>query len=335
MRTIPRGPLNEAQRSQLLRLCRSESVPYRVVVRSWIVLLADSGKTDREIGRLLRVTPITVARWRARFALFGIDGLRRDAPRTGAPSRLPRETVRRILDMTQRAPPPGRGRWTTRTLAREVGVSHTSVRRVWNRYRLRPTAHQRARIALRPGLRPTRIELEGVYVNPPRFALALSTGPVPPHAANGLGMHAGSGPRSSSRSDDTWILDLMGALDKLERGGVSRGSRRFADQELLRFVDALGPGGWNRRINLVVRVEHGLVPASVLQWLTRRPWVAAEVSAAKASWRRRIIEVIRDAGPTLRLSAAPLAMPGFLRAVSLAKDPRTSVCRPFVWIRGR
>jgi hypothetical protein len=130
-------------------------------------------------------------------------------------------------------------------------------------------------------------------------------------------------------------MDMMGALDKLDRSAVSHGSRRFADQELLGFIDSLGPTGWNRRINLVLRVERGGVPAGIAQWLARRPWVTGESFVGKESWRQRIIEVVRGASPPGRIAVAPFAFPGFVRAVGEWNDARASMSPPFVWIRGR
>lgn len=332
---ILRGRLNEAQRSQLLKLCRSESAPYRVVVRSWVVLLAASGKTDREISCILGVSPITVARWRTRFALFGIDGLRKEAPRTGTPPPLPSETVRQILAKTQQGRPPGRARWTTRSLAHEVGVSHTTVRRIWDRYRSRPTGPERARIAPDARFRPMKIDLEGVYVNPPRYAVAFSVGRGTFRVRQDSDVHERGESQEASRSDGIWLMDMMGALDRLDRRAASRGPGRFADQELLRFVDSLGSTGWSRRTEIVFRMERGGLPVAITRWSSRHPWISCESCVGKETWRRRLIEVVRQANPNGPIPAAPAAFPRFLGAVSTISSTGTRNARPFVWIRGR
>ena len=85
MPRLPRIVLRPDQYVALVRWSRGGSTPYRLVKRAQIVLLASEGRNNREIARAVGVNPITVRRWRSRFRLLGLEGIRRDAPRLGSP----------------------------------------------------------------------------------------------------------------------------------------------------------------------------------------------------------------------------------------------------------
>ena len=126
------------QRDELLRWTRASTTPQRVVVRSTIVLLAAAGWTDSRIAADVGVTRRTVALWRGRFVTTGGRALLVDAPGRGRKPGRDVATVERILAMTAQPPSDG-NRWTVRSLARAVGVSHATVQRVWKEH-VRDTA---------------------------------------------------------------------------------------------------------------------------------------------------------------------------------------------------
>lgn len=122
--------LTDEGRDELLRWVRGSTTPQRLVTRSTIVLLASAGWTDSRIASELGVTRRTVALWRSRFLEQGSRGLLVDAPGRGRKRGRNRQIVERVLEMTAKPPVEG-GRWTVRSLARAVGVSHATVQRVW------------------------------------------------------------------------------------------------------------------------------------------------------------------------------------------------------------
>lgn len=129
--------LSAVQRTQLVRWVRATTTPQRVVTRSVVVLLAGRGWGDARIASELGVTRRTVALWRTRFARGGSGALLVDAPGRGRKPGRDREAVARIEAMSRQRPPEG-SRWTVRSLARAVGVSHATVQRVWREHRLQP-----------------------------------------------------------------------------------------------------------------------------------------------------------------------------------------------------
>ena len=48
------------------------------------------------------------------------------------------ERVKQLVDTTLRTTPKGETHWSTRSLAHQEGVSHSTIRRIWNAHRLKP-----------------------------------------------------------------------------------------------------------------------------------------------------------------------------------------------------
>ena len=120
--------LTPRDRARLQRAVRSRLIPVRQHLRSRIVLMAADGLPDAEIARRLQIDKRTVRLWRERFAREGLDALRRDAPRTGRPSRLGDDVwgiARQLRD----------DGWRLSDIARQLAVSAATVSRLLARRR--------------------------------------------------------------------------------------------------------------------------------------------------------------------------------------------------------
>jgi len=322
--------LSERQRSQLQAWSRGRSTPFRIVIRSWIVLLASSGKSNREICRILRTNPITVARWRSRFNLFGTDGIRTEAPHGGSPLPLSDEVVRAIVRKTLEGSSRAR-RWSSRSLAREMGVSHTTVERVWRRHELRPLRTQAHRLAIGLRPRPKLSALAGVYVNPPQRAVVFAFGergaPVP-------AARPSRAVRASFRHAEPWIMDLIGGLDALERHELRSDSRRFVVAELVTFFRAIGErAGKDQRLLVLLESSTPELPVPLQRWLRRHPRIRVQACLGTDAWKRRLLELVHRTGETTGPAAGPEGLPDFLDAVGAWRRAREGAHGPFAWSR--
>src|SRR4051794_41754606 len=80
--------LTDPERRELSRRARSVRTPHRDRVRARIVLSAGAGEANAVIARRVGVSGDTVRKWRKRFVVGRLAGLR-DAPRPGRPRRVP------------------------------------------------------------------------------------------------------------------------------------------------------------------------------------------------------------------------------------------------------
>ena len=174
MRVAPPVVLSPEQRRELEGYARGRRVPLRLVQRSQALLLAAEGKRNIEIAQTLGVGRDTVAHWRSRFSSHGLAGVKRDAPRSGRKPTIDEALVATIVRKTTQETPAGATQWSTRSMAREVGISEASVRRIWRRHGLKPHRVRSFKLSTDPEFAEKLRDVVGLYLNPPERALVLS-----------------------------------------------------------------------------------------------------------------------------------------------------------------
>ncbi len=329
-----RATLSERQQALLEKWSRGGSTPYRVVLRSRIILLSAQGLSNRRIARRMRINPITVARWKSRFRVLGVDGLLLEAPRLGSPPRIPRDLVRRIVRTTLYEPPSSGSRWSTRSLARAVGVSHSTVRRVWKAYDVHPPRSRRVALPEDPRFVPRFLDVIGLYVNPPHRAIALSVRRATPGSLSRSGAVATPSEPSVRLPNRAWTVPLMNTLTMLE-GRAPRGSApRYHDQELLTFLHLVGRSRRGReRVVLLTQPADDRAVARLDRWVQRHPEFSVHPSPGSEPLPRMLIEWLGSTSPLRTASALPESLPGLRSAVERWMRDASGEARPFAWTR--
>jgi transposase len=106
-------------------------------LRARIVLACDRDRSNRKVSKLLRVSTQTVGKWRARFAARRVQGLL-DQPRSGAPRSISDSLVEAVVAKTLHEKPSDGAHWSSRRMAKAVGLSQTAVLRIWRAFDLEP-----------------------------------------------------------------------------------------------------------------------------------------------------------------------------------------------------
>ena len=138
MRKIERIEISATDRERLERLIRDRNTPQKVVWRARIVLLAAEGLMAEGIAATVGKSLLTVRRWRRRYGGEGVDGLLRDATRPSRVKPLTPEKINQVVHMTLHQKPPNETHWSVRSLAKAIGVSYSSVQRIWHAHGLKP-----------------------------------------------------------------------------------------------------------------------------------------------------------------------------------------------------
>jgi transposase len=161
--------LTTSERQELTSRARSRSLPAGDVQRARVILALDQGESFTQICSSLGCSRTYVSQWKKRFLQDGLSGLY--ARHRGRPveKRTPRLEAR-ILAWTRRKPPDGSTHWSTRKLAKKLGVSHMMVARVWARAGLRPHRVDRYMASNDPDFESKAADILGLYVNPPQHA---------------------------------------------------------------------------------------------------------------------------------------------------------------------
>jgi len=173
MRVAQAITLDQRNRLQLERQARGRSIPFCVALRSRIVLLAADGLQNKQIAVQLKISTRMVGLWRSRFLLPGVAGLLKDAPRPGRTPSIPTAVIDAVIYKTTQTTPANATHWSTRTMAREVGISEASVRRIWHAHGLKPHLVETFKISRDPQFADKLEAIVGLYLNPPEHALVL------------------------------------------------------------------------------------------------------------------------------------------------------------------
>src|SRR3954451_18641830 len=138
MRKATKVILTEADRLALSAIVRDRNSPQKHVWRAQIVLLTAEGCGTMELTRRTGTSKTSVWRWQERFLAEGVPGLLRDKTR---PSRIPPlgiEVEAHVVAATQTAAPGETTHWTSAAMARHIGISVSSVQRIWRKHGLQP-----------------------------------------------------------------------------------------------------------------------------------------------------------------------------------------------------
>jgi transposase len=130
-----------------------------------VLACAEPGATISGVAATFGVSRPTVALWRKRFAERGPDGLL-DEPRPGAPRRITDEQIERAVVTTLEGEPPNATHWSTRALARAVGLSQSAVVRIWHAFALAPHRSETFKLSRDPLFIDKVRDIVGLYLNP-------------------------------------------------------------------------------------------------------------------------------------------------------------------------
>jgi transposase len=163
--------VSDEDRSTLTTWIRSSTVSAGHAERAAIVLACAEGSGTSEAARRLGVSRPTVIKWRDRFAEHGMAGLDEE-PRSGRPKTIDDAA---IIAATLDPPPERLGvtHWSTRLLARQLGVGDATVARAWRRYHVQPWRRETFKFSTDPELVAKVRDVVGLYLDPPEKAIVL------------------------------------------------------------------------------------------------------------------------------------------------------------------
>lgn len=163
-------------RTVLERVIADGKTPQKLATRARIVLSSGLGLGTMAIAQKARVSKPTVWRWQEAYMEGGIERLRKDkdkGPTAGKP-RISDEVRLRIVTMTAKEKPANATHWSARMLAKEVGVGHTTVQRVWKEHGLKPHLTRSFKLSKDRQFAEKVQDVVGLYLDPPDNALVLS-----------------------------------------------------------------------------------------------------------------------------------------------------------------
>ena len=326
--------LSEDQRSQLGRYARGRRVAKRLVERASIVLLAAEGQEKVGIAAELGISRHTVARWRQRFVEWGISGLEKDAPRPGRTPKLDREE---IIRKTTQEKPENATHWSTRSMARAVGVSEASVRRVWQQHGLKPHRSETFKVSRDPKFTEKLEDIVGLYLNPPQHAIVLSVEEKSQIQAldrtqPGLPMKKGRGETMTHDYKRHGTTTLFAALNTLDGSVLSQCRDHHTNEDwiaFLKLIEQRTPKG--KSLHIIADNYSAHKHANVQRWLSKHQRFHLHYTPTSASWLNMVERFFRDITHKRIRPGVFHSVPELIAAIETYIAQHNRDPKPFIW----
>lgn len=283
-------PMTMEQRKTLETWIRAGTTPQRMVLRSQICLLAADGRSNNAIAKELDTSRPTILLWRERFNKQGFLGLSEDAPHGPSAQRLDSKKIRAVVETTLHTTPPGATQWSTRTMAKKLGVSHSSVARIWNAHGLQPHRTKTFKLSKDKRFVEKLTDVVGLYLNPPDKALVLCVDEKSQIQAldrtqPGLPMKKGRCGTMTHDYKRHGTTSLFAALNVLDGTVIGTCYPLHRNEEFLKFlckIDRETPHRQNLHLVLDNYGTHN--HPNVKAWLQQHPRFHLHFTPTSSSW---------------------------------------------------
>jgi len=280
--------LDDADRVTLERLRRSTTGPAGLSRRARVVLLLAADVPGTAVARRTGYTAVQVSRLRRRFAEAGLAGLA-DRPRSGRPPTISARTRARIVAQTLTPPGDGLTHWSTRELATAMGVSHSTVHRLWQAHDLQPHRIETFKFTTDPEAEDKIHDVVGLYLHPPTNAVVLSvdektqiqalnrTQPILP-------LRPGLPARQTHDYTRHGLTSLYAALEVASGTVIGTCTERHTGADFLRFLKVLGRRYRTRDLHVILDNSSTHKTPEVRAWVAAHPRVHFHFTPTGASW---------------------------------------------------
>ena len=280
--------LQPDEAEELRRRTRARTVSVRNRRRSEIVLLSAEGLTQQQIAERLGISRLQVNCWAGRFATDRLAGLR-DVPGRGRKPWLAEGAAQQVLERAV-TPQPDLGRWSCRTMARDVGISAASVQRLWAANDIKPHLSRTFKRSNDKRFEQKFWDVIGLYLDPPEKALVLCCDEKSQCQAlerTQPGLPLGIGHIRTKTHDYVrhGTLTLFAALNYLDGKLITHLAARHRHQEWLAFlkqIDQQSPPDLDIHIIADNYATHK--HPRVNKWLQQHPRFHMHYTPTSSSW---------------------------------------------------
>lgn len=326
--------VSDEQRAMLESMVRSQTIDVRAARRARIVLLAGAGMGDREIARELGIGRIQAARWRGRFAEGGVEAIRADLPRSGRKSDI---DAAEIVRVTTQEKPEGATHWSTRKLAARLGISDTTVLKVWRANGLKPHLVETFKVSRDPRFVEKLEDIVGLYMSPPEHAIVLccdekSQVQALDRTQPGLPLKPGRAQTMTHDYKRHGTTTLFAAMSTLDGKVISRCAQRHRHVEWLDFlrqIDRETPK--DRELHLVCDNYATHKHPKVIEWLGKHPRFQVHFTPTSASWLNMVERFFRDITTEQLRRGVFRSVPELIAAIEEYIAVHNQNPKPFVW----
>ena len=281
--------VSDADREVLERWSKRPKSPMSIAQRSRIVLLAADGLDSKLIASRVGVHEATVGKWRRRYIERGINGLI-DEPRPGAPRKIGDADVEAVVVKTLEETPTDATHWSTRDLAKKVGMSPSSVGRIWHAFGLKPWLTDTFKLSEDPQFIDKLRDVVGLYMNPPEHAVVIcvdekTSSQALDRTKPSLPMRPGQVERRTHDYVRHGVIDLFAALNIATGQVIARTDKQHRTVEFIEFLDSIDANvPANLDVHVVIDNASTHKTPAVHKWQLRHPRFTFHFTPTASSW---------------------------------------------------
>jgi transposase len=254
------------------------------------VLATADGHGTFEIMRRAQTSKPTVWRWQQRYLDEGVEGLKRDKTRPSRVPPLPMETRLKVITKTVQETPPNATHWSRALMAEAMGISPSSVGRIWAEAGLKPHITKGFKVSNDPMFEEKVTEIVGLYLDPPDRAVVLCVDEKSQIQAldrtqPGLPLKKGRAATMTHDYKRHGTTTLFAALDVKTGKVIGDCMSRHRAREFLKFlrnIDKAVPA--RRDIHLILDNYATHKTPEVRAWLDKHPRFKLHFTPTSASW---------------------------------------------------
>jgi len=277
-------------RAKIEALIKDRNTPAKTVWRAKIVLATANGFGTSEIMRRTGKSKPCVWRWQERYIGEGVDGLLRDKTRPSRKPPLPEALKLAVLAKTANETPANATHWSRALMAAEIGISPSSVGRIWAEAGLKPHQIKTFKISNDPDFEEKVIDIVGLYMNPPDKALVLcvdekSQIQALDRSQPGLPLKKGRAQTMTHDYKRHGTTTLFAALDVKTGFVIGECLPKHRAKEFIRFLKRIDRSV-QKHLDLHLIVDNYAThkTPAVKAWLAKHPRFKLHFTPTSASW---------------------------------------------------
>lgn len=330
--------VTDAERETLEAWARRPTTSQGLAMRARIVLRCAGGESNSDVAAQLKLSRPMIGKWRSRFVARRLDGLL-DEPRPGAPRKIGDTEVEAVIVKTLETQPRGATHWSTRSMAKNVGLTQTAVSRIWRAFALQPHRFATFKLSKDPLFVDKVRDIVGLYMDPPQRALVLCVDEKSQIQALDrtqplLPMRPGQAERRTHDYVRHGTTSLFAALDVATGKVIGRCFRRHRATEFRKFLDTIEdrvPPELD--IHLILDNYSTHKTARIQRWLLKHPRFHLHFTPTSSSW----INLVERWFAALTDKQLRRASHRSTRQLEAAIREYLDVCnedpKPFVWTK--
>ncbi len=336
-RTCQPITLTGEQIEQLKSIVRSRTIAHLDVQKAQALLWLSESVPIKAISDRLSISRVSIANWRKRVLETGLAKLFEVQPGRGRKSSLPEGKVAEIVETTLHKKPKDATQWSCRALAKELGVSHSTVQRVWDAHNLEPHRTKAFKLSTDTRFVEKLTDIVALYMAPPDRAVVLRVDEKSQIQAldrtqPGLPMKQGRLGTMTHDYERNGTTTLFAALNLLDGTLKSQCHPRHRHQEFLKFLRQLDreyPKSLD--LHLVVDNYGTHKHPKVVAWLEKHRRFVLHFTPTSSSWLNLIERWFRDLTQKRIRRGAFQSVPDLVQAIEEYIAANNENPKPFIW----